>query len=104
MLENWRTDFDWTDPEDAPVSWSELDAELEKQKAPWNRPEPKKTLKVRFVNRGYGSDEGLKEVSVVRQDLCELTLMPLLIIENPWWSGDTLKCQWYDNEWVCDLD
>ena len=58
---------------------------------------------VRFVNRGYKTDDGLREAEVVRTDL-SIHGAPELIIANPWWSGETLKCQWENNEWVCDLD
>jgi len=100
---NWRTDFDWTDPDDGPASWEELD----KTVAPWDRPEPKRTLKVRFLNGpyapdgSYGPDSTLKKVSVVRQELCSQTLMPLLIIQDPERAEETLECRWYDEEWVC---
>ncbi|MEC8767949.1 MAG: hypothetical protein VXX23_05125 [Actinomycetota bacterium] len=55
------------------------------------------------MNRGYGTDDGLREAEVVRTDL-SIHGAPELVIENPWWSGETLKCQWESNEWVCDLD
>tara|TARA_B100001564_G_scaffold48999_1_gene36086 strand:+ start:144 stop:326 length:183 start_codon:yes stop_codon:yes gene_type:complete len=58
---------------------------------------------VRFVNRGHGTDDGHKEVEVVRTDL-SIHGAPELVISNPWWSGDTLRCAWENNEWVCDLD
>ena len=58
---------------------------------------------VRFVNRGYKTDDGLREAEVVGTDL-SIHGAPELVIQNPWWSGETLKCQWEDNEWVCDLD
>ena len=58
---------------------------------------------VRFVNRGYGTDDGLKESKVIRTDL-SIHGAPELFIANPWWSGETLKCSWENNEWVCDLD
>ena len=60
-------------------------------------------MKVRMVNRGYGTDDGLKEVEVIRTDL-SIHGAPELIIANPWWSGETLKCTWETNEWVRDLD
>ena len=49
-------------------------------------------MMVRFVNRGSGTDDGLKDVKVIRTDL-SIHGAPELIIENPWWSGETLKCQ-----------
>lgn len=116
---NWRTDFDWTDLNDEPVSWSEWEQEKRlkngKKKVDTsdnlcyiksiNNEEGKMTqMNVKFINSGYGTDDGFKKVNVVGQEICDFTTMPLLIIENPWWSGDTLKCQWYNNEWVCDLD
>ena len=60
---------------------------------------------VKFVNKGYGTNDGvLRKVDVVATELNELTNAPQLRIANPWWTGDTLVCQWEDNEWVCDLD
>ena len=59
---------------------------------------------VRFINRGYKTDDGFKEVDVVATELNELTNAPQLRIANPWWTGDTLVCEWTNNEWVCDLD
>ena len=90
---NWRTDFDWTDLSDSPVSWSELEKELEG-----------KRVKVEFMNRGVGTPDGVREVRVIETQLCERTHAPELIIENPWRSGDTLVCIWERDHWVCDLD
>ena len=58
---------------------------------------------VRFVNKGFGTDDGIREAEVVRTEL-SIHGAPELVIANPWWSGETLKCQWENNEWVCDLD
>ena len=41
-------------------------------------------MKVRFVNRGHGTDDGHKEVEVVRTDL-SIHGAPELVISNPWW-------------------
>ena len=60
-------------------------------------------MQVRFVNRGFKTDDGLRESKVVRTDL-SIHGAPQLIIENPGWTGDTLTCDWVDGEWVCDLD
>lgn len=60
-------------------------------------------MQVRFINNGYKTDDGMKEANVIRTDL-SIHGSPQLIIENPWWSGDTLTCDWVDGEWVCDLD
>ena len=60
-------------------------------------------MQVRFINNGYKTDDGMKEANVIRTDL-SIHGAPQLIIENPWWSGDTLTCDWVDCEWVCDLD
>jgi len=59
---------------------------------------------VRFINRGWKTDDGMKEVEVVATELNKFTNAPQLIIANPWWNGDTLVCEWTNNEWVCDLD
>ena len=60
-------------------------------------------MKVKFVNKGYGTDDGFREVEVVKTEL-SIHGWPQLIIQNPWWTGDTLVCHWENNEWVCDLD
>ena len=60
-------------------------------------------MQVRFINNGYKTDDGMKEANVIRTDL-SIHGAPQLIIENSWWSGDTLTCDWVDGEWVCDLD
>ena len=60
-------------------------------------------MQVRFINNGYKTDDGMKEANVFRTDL-SIHGAPQLIIENPWWSGDTLTGDWVDGEWVCDLD
>ena len=59
---------------------------------------------VRFINRGWKTNDGMKEVDVVATELNEFTNAPQLRIANPWWTGDTLVCEWTNNEWVCDLD
>ena len=60
-------------------------------------------MKVRFVNKGYGTDDGYRDVEVVKTEL-SIHGWPQLIIKNPWWTDDTLVCEWTNNEWVCDLD
>jgi len=45
----------------------------------------------------------MKEVDVIRTDL-SIHGAPELVISNPWWSGETLRCTWETNQWVCDLD
>ena len=60
-------------------------------------------MQVRFVNRGFKTDDGMRESKVVRTDL-SIHGAPQLIIENPWWTGDTLTWDWVEGEWGCDLD
>ena len=66
-------------------------------------------LSTPLIVTGVGSllsktDDGFKEVDVVATELNEFTNAPQLRIANPWWTGDTLVCEWTNNEWVCDLD
>ena len=61
-------------------------------------------LKVHFINRGYGTDSGFKEVELVKLKVCEFTQTPMALIDNPWWPGDTLTARYEGTEWVCDLD
>lgn len=61
-------------------------------------------LNVHFINRGYGTDEGYKNVELVKLDICAYTQTPLALIDNPYFPGDTLRARFEDGEWVCDLD
>lgn len=61
-------------------------------------------LKVHFVNRGLGLDEGYKTVELIKLSVCEHTQTPLAEIGNPYWQGDTLRARFEGQEWVCDLD
>lgn len=61
-------------------------------------------LNVHFINRGYGTDSGYKEVELVKLKVCELTQTPIALIDNPWWPGATLTARYEGTEWVCDLD
>ena len=62
------------------------------------------TLDVHFVNRGFGTDEGIKTVQ-----LFELLLndnqTPQAIICSPFGlQMDKLTAEFENNQWVCDLD
>ena len=59
-------------------------------------------LNVHFVNRGFKTDSGIKTVKLVELGLCQFTGRPEAKIENPWWSGETLRAQFENNEWLCD--
>jgi hypothetical protein len=61
-------------------------------------------LNVQFVNRGYGTDEGVKAVELVKLDLCEFTGSPIAAIRSPFGLGDTLIAKHESTGWVCDLD
>jgi|TARA_R110000764_G_scaffold50353_4_gene110939 hypothetical protein len=61
-------------------------------------------LNVHFVNRGYGTDEGVKAVELVKLDLCEFTGSPIAAIRSPFGLGDTLIAKHESTGWVCDLD
>ena len=61
-------------------------------------------LSVHFINRGFGTDDGVKEVKVVELGICEFTQTPEAKIESPYFPGDTLRARYESTGWVCDLD
>ena len=61
-------------------------------------------LNVHFINRGYGTDNGYKNVELFNLSVCEFTQTPEAVISNPYFPGDTLRARFENNEWVCDLD
>ena len=62
-------------------------------------------LTVHFVNRGYGTDEGTKTVALESLGICEYTGRPEAVVRSPFGLQDTtLRAQYVDNEWLCDLD
>ena len=66
----------------------------------------RKTLNVHFVNRGYGTDEGFKQVELLGTAICEFTHKPLATIRSPFGlQTNTLVAEYEgDYKWVCDLD
>ena len=96
---NWRTHWDWTNPEDGPASWAEHEAEHYRTlKAQNAERQNLKTVSVRVLN---GLESSVKRCSVESQTLCEMTSMPILRVRD----GDRiLRCEWYDGEWTSDLD
>ena len=63
-------------------------------------------LSVHFINRGFGTDDGVKEVKLVELGICEFTQTPEAKIENPYFPGATLRARYegIEHGWVCDLD
>ena len=61
-------------------------------------------LDVHFVNRGFKTDDGVKQVEVVELGVCEFTQTPEAKIESPYFPGDTLRARYESTGWVCDLD
>ena len=47
------------------------------------------TLNVHFVNRGYGTDDGLKKVELLGQSICMHTGKPVAEISSPYGNGGT---------------
>jgi hypothetical protein len=68
----------------------------------------RKTLKVHFVNRGYGTDEGFKQVELLSTAVCEFSGKPLAEIRSPFGLGGSLVAEYEAHagagKWVCDLD
>jgi hypothetical protein len=61
-------------------------------------------LNVHFVNRGFGTDDGIKTVELIELGICEFSGKPTAKIESPYPMGDPLVAQFEGNGWVCDLD
>tara|TARA_Y100000389_G_scaffold18044_1_gene15721 strand:- start:210 stop:404 length:195 start_codon:yes stop_codon:yes gene_type:complete len=61
-------------------------------------------LNVHFVNRGYGTDDGIKTVQMISLAICEFTGRPQATIKSPYAFGDPLVAQFEGSGWVCDLD
>ena len=68
----------------------------------------RKTLNVHFVNRGYGTDEGFKQVELLSTAVCEFSSKPLAEIRSPFGLGGSLVAEYETHagagKWVCDLD
>ena len=68
----------------------------------------RKHLNVHFVNRGYGTDEGVKRVELLSTAVCEFTARPLAEIASPFGLGGSLIAEYETHagagNWVCDLD
>jgi hypothetical protein len=60
-------------------------------------------MQVRFINSGLNTDEGIKEVELqaLRIDGHE---RPYAIVSNPYQSGETVRAQFLNDNWVVDLD
>ena len=61
-------------------------------------------LNVHFLNRGYGTDDGYKQVELVKLDIYAATGQPMAAIKSPYFPGDVLVALFENAEWVCDLD
>ena len=68
----------------------------------------RKHLNVHFVNRGYGTDEGVKRVELLSTAVCEFSGKPLAEIASPFGLGGSLVAEYEAHagagKWVCDLD
>ena len=64
------------------------------------------TLNVHFVNRGWGTDEGIKKVELLGQSICEHSGKPVAEIRSPFGLGGSLVAEYPGQHegWVCDLD
>ena len=66
------------------------------------------TLNVHFVNRGFGTDEGFKQVELLGQSICEFSGKPVAEIRSPFGLGGSLVAEYSTHAgvggWVCDLD
>jgi len=62
---------------------------------------------VRFLNSGYGTDDGNKNVEMVKMQLGFLDA-PEMVVRNPYDVTGTLVARFRllhgSHQWVCDLD
>lgn len=58
---------------------------------------------VHFINSGYSTDDGFKEVDVqsFRMDHND---RPYAIVSHPYLSNDSCRAEFRNDEWVVDFD
>ena len=60
-------------------------------------------MQVHFINSGYGTDDGHKEVDVISLKL-DHNDAPYAIVSHPYVSGDSCRAEFKGGEWVVDFD
>ena len=63
-----------------------------------------KTVKVRVMNSGYGTDQGMMDANIVGQEL-DLNMKPILKVTIKDFNlGDPVVAEFRDGGWVVDMD
>jgi hypothetical protein len=60
-------------------------------------------MQVRFINSGYGTDDGFKEVDVISLKL-DHNDSPYAIVSHPYVNFDSCRAEFKGTEWVVDFD
>jgi hypothetical protein len=76
-------------------------SEVEESK---NVNEDSKTMKIKVINSGYGTDMGYKEATVIVPELGFNNMPVLRVIIKDVNMGDPVIAEWKGGEWVVDMD
>ena len=76
-------------------------SEVEESK---NVNEDSKTMKIKVINSGYGTDMGYKEATVIGPELGFNNMPVLRVIIKDVNMGDPVIAEWKGGEWVVDMD
>lgn len=60
-------------------------------------------MQVHFINSGYGTDDGFKEVEVQSLKIDSYD-RPYAIVTNPFRPADSCRAEFNGEEWVVDFD
>jgi len=76
-------------------------SEVEESK---NVNEDSKTMKVKVINSGYGTDMGMKDAEIISQEL-DSNMKPILKVRiKDVNMGDPVIAEWRNNMWTVDMD
>jgi hypothetical protein len=60
-------------------------------------------MQVHFINSGYGTDDGFKEVDVISLKIDSYD-RPYAIVSNPFRPTDSCRAEFDGTEWLVDFD
>jgi len=60
-------------------------------------------MQVHFINSGFGTDDGVKEVEVHSLKIDGYD-RPYAIVEHPYVPGDSCRAEFTGTKWVVDFD
>ena len=76
-------------------------SEVEESK---NVNEDSKTMKVKVINSGYGTDMGMKDAEIISQEL-DSNMKPILKVRIKDFNlGDPVIAEWRNDMWTVDMD